>query len=258
MMNRRTLARRVLTGAHLGAAALAGFGCADASLAGPPSREPFVYLIISPEAPADSFGPSPDTALQALLLTAGSAAGAPFRTADRFDITSTAGGAPFVFVARTTGAATPGVARNGASVNEGNYVLLFAGTSTARGANELVPLGIYDLHIESEGRTITGRVVMPDQPKPFILEEGGTRWISFPSVVGAAAYYVGGDIQAFPRISTVTKVPLRDDARNAFVIALDSNLVQYVSDTLVARSGVNGALGLFGAATLARIAVPPP
>jgi hypothetical protein len=245
--------------------ALLAVGCADASLAGPPSSEPFLYLIISPE-PLTQFGPAPDTALQALLLTTGSAAGAPFRVADRFDLTNADGGAPFTFTARMPNAAIPGVGRAGASVEDGNYVLPFAGTATSRGAGELLPLGTYDLHVESEGRIIVGRVVMPARPQPVLLQEGSARYVTFPEVTGAAAYYVVGDTEMYPRITTSTRVQLHYDVDPAFVppnpqfrvIALDTNIVRYISDTTVARSGIDGAFGLFGAAISATISTPWP
>jgi hypothetical protein len=245
--------------------ALLAVGCADASLAGPPSSAPFLYLIISPE-PLTQFGPAPDTAVQALLLTTGSAAGAPFRVADRFDLTNATGGAPFTFTARMPNAPIPGVGRAGASVEDGNYVLPFGGTATSRGAGELLPFGTYDLHVESEGRIIVGRVVIPARPQPVLLQEGGAYFVSFPEVTGAAAYYVAGDTERYPRITTSTRVQLRYDADPAFVppnpqfrvIALDSNIVRYISDSTVARSGIDGAFGLFGAAISATISTPWP
>ena len=64
----------------------------------------------------------------------------------------------------------------------------------------------------------------------------------------------------------MTRIPLRYDRDPASippnpqfrVLALDSNIVRYISDTTVARSGIEGALGLLGAAALGSVTVPWP
>ncbi len=78
------------------------------------------------------------------------------------------------------------------------------------------------------------------------------------------------DFNLFPwkevRLITTKLVQLFYDVDPAFVppnpefrvIALDSNLVRYMSDSVQSRSGIEGAFGLFGATTSARIAVPWP
>ncbi len=107
---------------------------------------------------------------------------------------------------------------------------------------------------------------MPARPQAAVLEEGGLRFITFPKAAGAAAYYVDGDTEQYPRITTLTRVQLRYDMDPAFVpknpqlrvTALDSNIVRYISDTTVARTGIEGAFGLLGAATFSSVSVPWP
>ncbi len=267
---RRPIARRGLLHNRLRAihlmAALAALGCRDASLAAPSSQEPFLYLIISAEPLARRFVSPADTAIQALLLTAGSAAGAPFRSAELFSVTSLTDGATFTFIEQTATPLIPGVGRDGASVDDGNYVLPFSSSPSSRGASDFQPFGTYDLRVETEGRVVTGRVVIPGRPQPVILLNGGKRFVTFPLVSGAAAYLVGGDTELNQHIITTNMVQLFYDVDPAFVpanpeyrvIALDSNLVRYMSDAVQARSGIEGAFGLFGATSSARIAVPWP
>ena len=240
--------------------------CGDGSLSSPPSAEPFVYLIISGE-PLPRRSPAPpDTAIQSLLLTVGSASGAPFRTADHFVITDEVDGSSFMFKERAAPGPTPGVGRSGATLEDGNFILPFSGSATEAGASALKQLRIYDLRIETEGRVITGKVLIPDTPHPSVIQNAGKRFVVFPAVAGAAAYLVGGDTELYQHVISGTEVQLQYDVDPAFVpanpefrvIALDSNLVRYMSDSTRSRSGVEGGLGLFGAVSSARLPVPWP
>lgn len=255
-----------LRGVCIAAVAMAALSCGDAALSGPASTEPFLYLIISPE-PMQGRFPSPsDTAVQALLLTAGSAAGAPFRSAESFTLKGEADGVTFTFKERTVSAPIPGVDRKGASLTDGNYVLPFASSPTGSGASELKPLGAYDLRIETEGRVITGRILIPDRPQPVVFLQGGKRFVSFPKVPAAAAYLVGGDTELYEHIITTNVVQLFYDVDPASVppnpefrvVALDSNIVRYMADSTRSSSGIDGAFGLFGAVSSGRIPVPWP
>jgi hypothetical protein len=246
-------------------AVIAG-GCSDATLSSGPSAEPFLYLVIS-SAPMPVRFPSPsDTAIKSLLLTAGSAAGATFRSAQHFALTDEADGTTFTFTESTAPAAVPGVGRNGATLEDGNFLLPYSTTQTSVGASALRPLGIYDLRIETEGRVITGRLLIPDRPQPSIVEDGAKRFVTFPEVPGAAAYLVGGDTELYQHIITSNQIQLLYDVDPAFVppnpefrvVALDSNLVRYMSDSTQSSVGIEGALGLFGAINSARIPVPWP
>jgi hypothetical protein len=247
------------------AAAIVG-GCADTALSSGPSAEPFLYLVISSE-PIPARFPSPsDTAILSLLLTAGSAAGAPFRSAQQFALTDETDGTTFTFAERVPASAIPGVGRNGATLEDGNFLLPYSSSATSLGASALRPLGTYDLRVETEGRVITGRVLIPDRPQPSIAQEGTQRFVTFPDVSGAAAYLVGGDTELYRYVTTRNKIQLLYDVDPAIVrpnpefrvVALDSNLVRYISDSTQIRAGIEGGLGLFGAINSASIPVPWP
>ena len=262
---RSAFARCLLTGARLLAAIIGAMGCSDQSLSSPPSTEPFLYLIISPEPIPRRFPSASDTAIQSLLLTSGSASGAPFRSAERF-VLSDANGTTFNFAERTTASAIPGVDRQGASLEDGNFILPFASSATASGASELRALGTYNLRIETGGRVITGKVLIPDRPQPMFMQDGAKRFVIFPEVAGAAAYLVGGDTELYPHVIRTNQVQLFYNVDPAYVpanpefrvVALDSNIVRYMSDSTISRSGIEGGLGLFGAVSSASIPVPWP
>lgn len=241
-------------------------GCETSSLSSPSSAEPFLFVVISPEPLPRRFTSASDSAIHALLLTTGSASGAPFRTAERFEVTSTADGRTFTFLERPLGAPVPGIGRQGASLDDGNYVLPFAPSPDSNSASEFRHLITYDLRVETDGRQILGRVLIPERPRPEIFVDGDKRFVVIPNVAGAAAYLVSGDTESSERLVRNGMIQLFYDRNPASVppnpefrvIALDSNVVRYISDSTLARSGVDGAYGLFGAASSARIPVPWP
>jgi hypothetical protein len=241
-------------------------GCDGSLLSSPPSAEPFLFVMISPEPLAKRLPSASDSSIQALLLTTGSASGAPFRTAERFEVSSTADGRTFTFLERPLAAPVPGVGRGGASLDDGNYVLPFASSPDGNSASEFRHLTEYDLRVETVGRLILGRVLIPERPRPELFVDGDKRFVVIPKVAGAAAYLVSGDTERSERIVTEGMIELSYDREPASVppnpefrvVALDSNVVRYISDSTLARSGIDGAFGLFGAASSARIPVPWP
>jgi hypothetical protein len=257
---------RAVLGAYAAISMLLSLGCERASLSAPPSSDPYVFLIISPEPLPSKFVQIADTSLQALLLTAGSASGAPQRHAEVFQLTSPTDGSTFTFLERRMSGEAPGIGRNGADVEDGNYILPFPSHPPARGASELAPLGSYDLRIETGGRIIDGRTRIPDRPQLTVFSDGAKRFVTFPPAAGAAAYLVNGDTELRTRITTANTIELFYDVNPAFVpanpqfnvVALDSNTVRFISDSTRASSGINGGLGLFGSATPARVTVPAP
>jgi len=93
---------------------------------------------------------------------------------------------------------------------------------------------------------------------------GSRRFVVFPPVIGAAAYYISLDTElasgGFTR-DTVVELYAGDprfsrDSGEFRVIAVEANLYRYLSDTTAANAGLDGALGVFGGASSARMPLP--
>ena len=97
---------------------------------------------------------------------------------------------------------------------------------------------------------MTGKVLIPDRPQPVLVMNGGQRFVSFPPVAGAAAYLVGGDTELYQRIVTTNVVRLFYDVDPALVrpnpqfrvIALDSNIVRYMAESVVGAAMVSSCV----------------
>ena len=256
------IARVVVT-----AVGIAGlFGCADEAATSPVSNDPFVYLILVPEPIPTQAPPPADSSILALLVTAGSPARSPFRRAERFEIRRVSDGSVFRFTNRNLELTLPPVDHRGVSIESANYVLKHANSlGGGLGSSALLPLDSYDLLIETEGRVINGRVTIPQRPSPRLVMSGTKRFVVFSPAAGAAAYFVSADTELAPdRFVKDTIVELLYDRDARFitappefrVTALDANLFLYLSDANTSKAGVDGGLGLFGAASSAKIRLP--
>lgn len=256
-------ARAALTFAVAGVTLLVA--CSDGSPTIPTSSEPFIYLVLSPE-PLPTGGPPPaDSSILALLLTVGSPARSPFRLAERFEIRSTSDGSVFRWQGVTPSAVETPVGYRGVSLSSANYVLKNNGSPGSSGANAIRPLASYDLLIETENRVAKGRITIPGRPNPRLVTTDSRRFVVFSPVPGAAAYYVSADTEVFPGVFTRDTVlelryerppmslPVSPEFR---VIAVETNLYRYLSDTTIASAGIEGGLGVFGGASSARIPLP--
>jgi hypothetical protein len=239
-------------------------GCNDAfSTSSEP--QPFVYLVVSRGAlPGSAVDPA-DSSVKALLLTVGSS-GASFRRAEQFQLVRTRDDSLFMIQESQTAAQGVFDARHGLRTDDANYVLPFSPVS-GLGARDVEPLNSYRLRIETGGNIVTGNVAVPATPVPRLVVVDGARSVVFPPAIGAAGYVVEADTETWPAtLITDTVVHLRYDRGATIippnprfrVIAVDPNLFNYVADTTVASAGLNGALGVFGAATAATLDLPPP
>jgi hypothetical protein len=240
-------------------------GCANDLPVTPASNAPFVFIVLTSSHVGIGAEPEPDSSIIALLLTVGTAFASPFRTAERFEMQRSSDGALFGWTERTPSSARRPVDDRGISVTDGNYILNHATTAGGLGADSIAPLESYTLTIDTEGSLITGRTTVPGLPQPRLVTEGTQRFVVFPPVPGAAGYIEHADTEheVFgPFLSTDTVLELRFGRQpipqnpEFRVVALDTNAFRYLSDTTRASAGLVGALGLFGAASSARIALP--
>lgn len=134
----------------------------------------------------------------------------------------------------------------------GNYQLAARMVGAGLGRDSLVAGQRYILDVVSQGRTITGDVVVPGRPVPR-ARRTATGWlISWSPVPGSAAYEVafvanGGLYSQVRTTDTVFTTP--SGTAQYRITALDTSLYRFTSDSSVVRAGVRGSYGLFGAAS---------
>ncbi|MGI8400337.1 MAG: hypothetical protein ACR2NS_01875 [Gemmatimonadaceae bacterium] len=152
----------------------------------------------------------------------------------------------------------------GILATEGNYILRHATTNDGLGTDSISPLETYSLAIDTQGSQVTGRTTVPAIPRPRLVVDGARRFVVFGPVAGAAAYIHNAETEIFgSAMTTDTVMELRFGRGDATppnpqfqVVALDTNAFRYLSDTTRANAGLTGALGLFGAASSARLPLP--
>ena len=224
------------------------------------TNEPAVYMILSLP---DSLDATTDSALYALLVTATSPLEAEYRGADRIGLMRVSDGASYAWRQLPRSGAVP-LGRGGVALpDDGNLALLWTSSSDGGGRESLMLGETYQLHVESNGRLITGSASMPGPVAVSILAGDGTvYWNRAPHGV---AYFVivdtddpGAIVTTDTSYTLLFNRPLsqRPSPELVRVIAMDANLTRYFTDTSVTRSGVQGAFGVFGA--LSRAAVPIP
>jgi hypothetical protein len=225
------------------------------------SEEPLLYLILSAEPQATS-----DTLLSAMLLTAGSPLRSEYRTATQFVMRRTSDGRPFAWHARERRGAAPFDFRGGFAAGAGNYVLADTAEVEGLGRRDLTPGDTYVLSITTGAHTISGRVVMPGHPTPRVVQRDGQRMIVWAAVAGAAGYIIQADTDrgTFGKVITDTTYALREDRDPESIppnprfrlTALDSNVARFVSDARAKRAGIDAGYGVFGAVSVAELALP--
>lgn len=253
---------------RLGVAAAVGClpwiaGCANDAALTPESRAPFVFVILTSTQAAIGGPSQPDSSIIGLLLTAGSPISSPFRKAERFEMRRASDGAAFEWIERTPSSGATGADFRGIVASDGNYELNHATTTTGLGSDSIRPLESYTLTIDTQGSQITGLTTVPAIPQPRIVVDGTRRFVVFGPVSGAAGYVesVGDLSRGFLTADTLLEIRpggLGSPPPNSEfqVIALDTNAFRYLSDTTRVSAGLVGGLGLFGAASAARIALP--
>ena len=237
-------------------------GCANDGSLTPESQAPFVFVILTSTQAAIGGPSQPDSSIVGLLLTIGSPISSPFRKADRFEMRRATDGALFDWIERTPSSVT-GADFRGIAASDGNYQLKHATTTTGLGSDSIKPLESYTLTIDTQGSQLTGLTTVPAIPQPRIVVDGTRRFILFGPVNGAAGYIVSLGSFSTGLLTPDTVLEMRSGGLNPLppnsefrVIALDTNAFRYLSDTTRGSAGLVGGLGLFGAASAARITLP--
>ena len=146
---------------------------------------------------------------------------------------------------------------------DGNYRLPDSTTPRGLGRSDLRGGETYRLMIRFAGRVIEGTTRMPEQPEPRVVETPEGLRVVWPKIDAAPFYLVYGatvnparDFYKQLTADTVAIPILIDDLPSSVrVVALDSNYARFLSDTSTTRSGLNGALGVFGSINAATVVV---
>lgn len=239
--------------ACLAAVAGAGLpGCSGDPIVVPDSREPFLYLVLNERTP-DRNTVDRRMGQHALLLTAGSpVAPAEYRGAERFEMRRVSDGARFAWEAR--GMEGPVPSYPAAPLDRPNFSLPDSAPGPLLGADALEPGETYELRIETEGRTVGGRVTIPESFQVSLVEGGGRRTAVWPRVEGADGYRI--EIEDSPvqvQTDTAFVLPARVPGGRVRVSALDPALFRYLTDPRAGRAGVENAYGVLGATSSAEL-----
>lgn len=219
-------------------------GCGGDDIVFPRNERPFIYLVLN-----QTTGATGEPVQTALLLTMVRADSAEYRTADVFRMRRTSDGAAFDWRNEPLFGGVEFDRGSDLRLSEGNYVLSDTATDRGLGFEELEPGGTYDLRVETEGEVIRGRVTVPDTFSISLVERGDDLLAVWPDVRGAAGFSVtavGDDLQE-PVFQTDTTFRIRPGTRSLTVRAADPHAFRYATDESTRRSGVEGALGVFGA-----------
>jgi len=239
---------------------LAGCGAGDPLT--PASPEPFLYLVLSTARPAAL--PQPDSLLSAVLMTTGTPLRSEYRTAEQFAMRRVSDGASFAWSARGLTGPAPATYQFVTLAGAGNYLLADTAGAAGLGRQDLAPGETYTLRIDTDGRTVEGRVTVPGRPVPSLVRRGDRTFAVWPRTAGAAAYLVDGETEGRGAVVlTDTAYVLLYDRRDGTpanpavrVTALDANLFRYMSDSTLERAGLTGGYGVFGAVSTGVLLVP--
>src|SRR5262249_28387657 len=123
------------------------------------------------------------------------------------------------------------------------------------------------LTIVTNGVTIMGQTSVPAAPVVTVVQRDSLYYVAWPPVSGVSAYEVAINNSSFGRrVVADTEVLVNDrfqhSAAGSFdvtVRSLDNNVARYRADTLMARSGISGGYGVFGAtSTTSKVTVVIP
>lgn len=229
--------------------------CGPSELTVPTSDEPFLHLVIAPDL-RFSWGPDAEQGQYAVLLTTGSPLAADCRTAERFEMRRAHDGAPFAW----QGYGNCIQVRAGEGVgawNNANYYLPESAPGDSLGASDLEPGEWYEIEIETQGRLIRGRTIIPAGFSLTVEVRDGRRYLTWPRVTGAAGYkvtFIDRDgSENWIQTDTLHAIPA--GARQAYVTAYDANLFEYARDDQSGRAGIDAGFGVFGAMKTEEISV---
>lgn len=225
------------------------------------SEEPLVITVLALDNAAAG------TEQSAVVLSAGTPLQPVYRRIDSFDMRRQRDGARFGWQPIQRSGLPPASFHVLALEESKNVVLPSAASGAALGAADVRAGERYTLELQTEGVTVRGSTILPSSPVPTFDSIGGRRRIVWPKAPAAAGYLISVEtdlVPAVPRPVTDTSYTLlenrdpttRPPTPKATIIALDSNLFLYLSDTTVAAAGLVGSLGIFGG--FARTVVPIP
>lgn len=135
-----------------------------------------------------------------------------------------------------------------------NYALAESTTVQGLGWRDLRPGETYELEVQTQGRSVTGRTTIPERPVLRVVY-GTTIDTVFWSRSSTAAAYESDYRSAS---DTSMLVPRVSEPTAVYVTAVDQNYAAYAQDHRLLRSGIIGAFGLFGSSTTASITITPP
>ena len=226
---------------------VAGAACDSAPVL-PENRRPFLYLVLNHTAEIDQATVQP-----AFLLTMVHADSFVYRGAESFEMRRLSDEATFDWTSVRVPGAVP-FEWPGPPMEEANWVLTGSADSVGGAPPSLRPGDTYELLLETEGRLIRGRTTIPDTFSISVLERDGGRVAVWPSVDGAAGYFVDalGDSIRGHRPQTDTTFRLTPEDTAVSVQAGDPHAFRYSTERDARQAGIEGALGVFGAIQGAR------
>jgi hypothetical protein len=244
------------------AGAFVALGCSDGPTFARRTYEPMLYVVLSHD-PNRIGG---DSALSGLFASTATPLSLEYRQPDQLTMRRHVDGAPLDWrILSLSGSVRTG----GTSVslpNGGNLELEWVGAPGTLGRRDIAAGDVYDVHVVSGDRVITGSVSIPETPALTLATSGDLVTVHWPRSRGAAVYFVFAETDAaFGTAIRDTFYTLRYDAPRGLVpaapiitvTAVDSNLWNYLKDTLVFSSGISGAYGVVGATEAASLAIPP-
>lgn len=232
------------------AAALSAFACSGGDrVVLPQSEELMLSLVIAPDDAAPS-----RVSLHAFLLRADNPLRSRYIVATRFEMRRARDSALFDWRAVTP--PDTAVGRGGQFVlySEGNYELPSVGSAPRLGRQDIRSGETYTLVVETEGRIVTGSVTVPGVPTIVrnmdMFSHDSVAW----AASGGASGYSIVTQDFFPLSDFTTDTLYHFDTRNdnrstkgTVVRAYEHQLFSYLTDRRLGRSGLIGALGVFGA-----------
>ncbi len=209
---------------------------------------------------------SSDSALYAVVYDAGSSGLSTYRSVEQIEMRRRSDGALFAWetIPRSGGFSPSPTSQPSSDLS--NLRLPWNGTGGALGRADLAGGETYDLHLVSEGLTVTGVTTLPGRPSP--TEDQQDRLVfEWEAVPFAATYAVRSDAEllgfsmsALTRFEHTRLKPVDEWPSPAWlrVTALDANLARFWTEPSRASAGLTGAIGVFGAAATDSAVVTPP
>lgn len=220
------------------------------------SSDAALYLVLTRQVSTSE--DSRDSSLYALLVTTGSPVASEYRNAESFQLTRASDGAVYGWRAIGRSGTLRNVTGGVLLTEQANFELPWNSSSLGLGRVDLAEGASYELMIVSGDRTINGSTFLPETPNLELRREQAGTSVHWSRSTGAAAYFVIVDTDSPGAIVTLdTSYSLlfnrpeetRPAPAKIRIIAMDSNLYRYVTDTTITRAGLEGALGVFGGAS---------